>query len=75
MIKKVSLKAIALITGAVGMLSSCVMVKEYQKGKLNDGEMALSTRRSEKSEMNFMSYREGASGANGGKVGGGCGCN
>jgi hypothetical protein len=25
--------------------------------------------------MNFESYREGASGGNGGKVGGGCGCN
>jgi len=26
-------------------------------------------------EQNFQSYREGASGANGGKSGGGCGCN
>ncbi|MBL7721373.1 MAG: DUF4266 domain-containing protein, partial [Chitinophagaceae bacterium] len=25
--------------------------------------------------MSFQTYREGASGANGGKTGGGCGCN
>ena len=54
---------------------SCVPVKEYQKNKLNDAEMVLSTRKVEKPEMNFQSYREGASGANGGKTGGGCGCN
>jgi hypothetical protein len=37
--------------------------------------MELSSKSIDKSEMNFESYREGASGANGGKVGGGCGCN
>jgi hypothetical protein len=50
-------------------------VKEYQKNKLNDAEMNLSSRKIEKTELNFQSYREGASGANGGKTGGGCGCN
>ena len=55
--------------------SSCTTVKEYQKNKLNDAEMSLSTRKIEKTELNFQSYREGASGANGGKTGGGCGCN
>jgi hypothetical protein len=55
--------------------SSCETVKEYQKNRLNDAEMALSTRKVEKNEMNFQSYKEGASGANGGKTGGGCGCN
>ncbi len=54
---------------------SCTTVKEYQKNKLNDSEMQLSTRRVQKTEMSFQSYREGASGANGGKTGGGCGCN
>lgn len=54
---------------------SCTTVKEYQKNKLNDAEMNLSARKIEKTEMNFQSYREGASGANGGKTGGGCGCN
>lgn len=55
--------------------TSCTTVKEYQKNKLYDNEMALSARKVEKTEMSFQSYREGASGANGGKTGGGCGCN
>jgi len=55
--------------------SSCETVKEYQKNRLNDAEMALSSRKVEKNEMNFQSYKEGAAGANGGKTGGGCGCN
>ncbi len=59
----------------IASLTSCVNVKEYQKNKLNDSEMALSNRKVEKNELNFQSYREGASGANGGKTGGGCGCN
>ena len=57
------------------ILFSCSTVKEYQKNKLNDAEMQLSNRKIEKTELNFQSYREGASGANGGKTGGGCGCN
>ncbi len=57
------------------LLTSCTTVKEYQKNKLNDSEMILGNRKIEKSEMSFHSYREGASGANGGKSGGGCGCN
>lgn len=56
-------------------LSSCAEVKEYQKSKLNDSEMVLSNRKVEKTELSFQSYREGASGANSGKSGGGCGCN
>lgn len=55
--------------------TSCETVKEYQKNRLNDAEMVLNTRRVEKNELNFQSYKEGASGANGGKTGGGCGCN
>jgi len=55
--------------------SNCVSVKAYQKMHLNDEEMQLKSRQVETFEMNFESYREGASGANGGKVGGGCGCN
>ncbi|MCV2484320.1 MULTISPECIES: DUF4266 domain-containing protein [Flavobacterium] len=57
------------------MAGSCTSVKEYQKGKLNDSEMVLSNRKIEKTELSFQSYREGASGANSGKSGGGCGCN
>lgn len=56
-------------------VQSCVSVKEYQKRYINDSEMELSARKSEKFENSFQSYREGASGANGGKTGGGCGCN
>ena len=55
--------------------SSCVHLKEYQKSRINDSEMALSNRKVEKNELNFESYREAASGANAGKTGGGCGCN
>ena len=54
---------------------SCQPVKEYQKNKLNDAEMTLGNRKIEKEELNFQAYREGSSGANGGKTGGGCGCN
>src|SRR5205809_240148 len=50
-------------------------VSRYQKSRLNDSEMELSARKSQKFEQNFQAYREGASGANGGKSGGGCGCN
>lgn len=56
-------------------LSSCVSVKAYQKMYLNDTDMELATKKIETEEINFETYREGAAGANGGKVGGGCGCN
>ncbi|WP_036678765.1 DUF4266 domain-containing protein [Daejeonella oryzae] len=63
-------------TGIIGLtFTSCTSVKEYNKMYLNDSEMGLSARKIQKSEMNFMLYREGASGGNGGKTGGGCGCN
>jgi hypothetical protein len=56
-------------------MASCSNVKEYQKSRINDSEMSLSSRHVEKNELNAQSYREGSSGANGGKTGGGCGCN
>lgn len=55
--------------------SSCVVVKEYEKVYLNDAEMVLSAKNAERFETNFQIYREAAAGANGGKTGGGCGCN
>jgi hypothetical protein len=55
--------------------TSCSTVKPYQKSRLNDTEMELSARKSQKFEQSFQLYREGGSGANGGKSGGGCGCN
>ena len=65
---------ICLLIGSA-FLISCQSVKEYQKNKINDTEMELSARKVQKFEMNFQVYMEGASGANGGKTGGGCGCN
>jgi Domain of unknown function (DUF4266) len=65
-----------LIMAVLGISSqSCVSVKEYQKSKINDAEMELANRKVEKFETSFYLYREGASGANGGKSSGGCGCN
>ncbi|AMM52942.1 DUF4266 domain-containing protein [Nibribacter koreensis] len=58
-----------------GSLFSCQTVQEYNKMYLNDAEMVLNARKVQKTELNFLLYREGASGANGGKTGGGCGCN
>lgn len=56
-------------------LTSCVAVKEYDKVYLNDPDMVLSSRKADKFETSFQVYREAAAGANGGKSGGGCGCN
>ena len=67
--------ALLVVAGSLFIGSSCKTVKEYQKNKLNDGEMTLGNRKVEKTELSFQSYREGASGANAGKSGGGCGCN
>ncbi|UII78811.1 DUF4266 domain-containing protein [Flagellimonas sp. CMM7] len=55
--------------------SSCVVVREYDKVYLNDIEMQLGVKTSERFETNFQIYREASAGANGGKTGGGCGCN
>lgn len=61
-----------LISGA---LTSCTSVKGYEKMYLNDSSMEIEANQLDYFETNFQTYREGASGANGGKVGGGCGCN
>ena len=76
--RKSSVFSLAVILGLTipaFTLSSCHPVKEYQKSRINDSEMSLSNRKVEKEELNFQAYREGSSGANGGKTGGGCGCN
>ncbi|MBK8600454.1 MAG: DUF4266 domain-containing protein [Flavobacterium sp.] len=57
------------------IIFSCSSVKEYEKEKINDPDMKLSARSTERFETNFQVYREAAAGANGGKTGGGCGCN
>ncbi len=56
-------------------MQSCVVVKEYEKVYINDPDMKLAAKSAEKYETTFHVYREAASGANGGKTGGGCGCN
>ncbi|WP_295337673.1 DUF4266 domain-containing protein [Flavobacterium sp.] len=56
-------------------LTSCTAVKEYEKEYINDTEMKLSAKTAERYEVTFQVYREAAAGANGGKTGGGCGCN
>ncbi|MDQ7961567.1 DUF4266 domain-containing protein [Flavobacterium lindanitolerans] len=71
------MKNLLLIFFCHMFLQSCksVQVKEYEKQHINDPEMKLSAKTAERHETNFQVYREGASGANGGKTGGGCGCN
>lgn len=68
---KIIVIAIALSACTVG----CVSVKEYQKMYLNDVDMELSDAAIESFESGFQTYREGPSGGNGSKAGGGCGCN
>ncbi len=57
------------------LFSSCLALKEYEKVNINDADMSLNNRSILKHEINYQNYREGASGANQGKSGGGCGCN
>lgn len=62
----------ALITTC---FSSCVVVKEYEKVNINDPDMVLADKKCDRNVSTMHSYREAAVGANGGKTGGGCGCN
>jgi len=70
MIKKILVAGVCILC-----LSSCVTVREYEKVMLNDPDMVLADKKIHRIMMNFQAYREAASGANGGKTGGGCGCN
>jgi len=69
------MKYFVVLIVALLSLQSCTVVKEYEKVNLNDPDMKLAAKAAERFELNFQVYREGASGANGGKTGGGCGCN
>ena len=64
-----------LMAAVLFLLSSCVVVKEYEKVNLNDPDMSLSDKPCDRNLLTAHSYREAAVGANGGKTGGGCGCN
>jgi len=57
------------------VFSSCVVVKEYEKISINDPDMVLFEKKCDRNLTTAHSYREAAVGANGGKTGGGCGCN
>ncbi|MDX9853645.1 MAG: DUF4266 domain-containing protein [Tenuifilaceae bacterium] len=72
--KRFRLFALAVIGGMV-LFPSCVMLKEYEKVNINDPDMALGDKKMFQFETTFQAYREAAAGANGGKTGGGCGCN
>ncbi|TMM53141.1 DUF4266 domain-containing protein [Maribacter algarum] len=69
------MKRVILVLCLTFFVTSCVAVKEYDRAYLNDEEMLLSAKGMERFETNFQIYREAAAGANGGKSGGGCGCN
>jgi len=72
------MKSLILLIGIAlmsSLFSGCMTVKSYQMMYVNDTEMMLNPQKIQQFETNFQTYREGASGANGGKVGGGCGCN
>lgn len=70
-----SLRSICFLLLCLLSLNSCMTVKAYQRVYVNDSEMELANKKIQFFETNMESYREGSSGANGGKVGGGCGCN
>ncbi len=63
-----------MLLGLLAM-SSCGTVKSYEKSYVSDADMELKGHYCERFETSFQIYREAASGANGGKSGGGCGCN
>lgn len=66
----------AFLAGVLfAVLQACSAVKEYEKVNINDPDMELSLKSIDRFETNFQAYREAAAGANGGKTGGGCGCN
>ncbi|MGB5553166.1 MAG: DUF4266 domain-containing protein [Flavobacteriaceae bacterium] len=64
-----------MLVSVAAFFNSCVIVKEYDKVNLNDPDMALSEKKCDRNLVIAQSYREAAVGANGGKTGGGCGCN
>ena len=56
------------------ILAGCSNV-QYNKVFLSDEDMKLGAKSIQKTEISSTSYREGASGSEGGNTGGGCGCN
>ncbi len=56
-------------------MSSCSVLKGYEMVQINDPDMELSDASVDRFNTTFQGYREAASGGDGGKTGGGCGCN
>lgn len=69
------IKKFLILTGCVCLFGSCTVVKEYEKVNINDPDMGLVEKKCDRNITTMHSYREAAVGANGGKTGGGCGCN
>tara|TARA_R110000744_G_scaffold94681_2_gene182907 strand:+ start:519 stop:731 length:213 start_codon:yes stop_codon:yes gene_type:complete len=70
MIKKILITAVVVCS-----FGSCTVLKEYEKININDPDMVLQDKKADRNVTTMHSYREAAAGANGGKTGGGCGCN
>ncbi|MDP5063028.1 MAG: DUF4266 domain-containing protein [Maribacter sp.] len=69
------MKKILVFALIAGSFSSCTVLKEYEKININDPDMVLQDKKVDRNLTTAHSYREAAAGANGGKTGGGCGCN
>ncbi|TLP77255.1 DUF4266 domain-containing protein [Maribacter sp. ACAM166] len=64
-----------IVTVIAFSFGSCTVLKEYEKININDPDMVLQDKKVDRNVTTMHSYREAAVGANGGKTGGGCGCN
>lgn len=69
------MKKILIFSLIAALFSSCTVLKEYEKININDPDMVLQDKKADRNLTTMHSYREAAVGANGGKTGGGCGCN
>jgi hypothetical protein len=69
------IKKILIIAFVACLFGSCTVLKEYEKININDPDMVLQDKKADRNVTTMHSYREAAAGANGGKTGGGCGCN
>lgn len=66
---------VVLLIGSIILFNGCSTSVQFNKVYLNDEDMQLGAKKIQALEISSTSYREGASGANGGNTGGGCGCN
>jgi hypothetical protein len=69
------LKILCVVLFVTCAFGSCKTLKNYQLVYQNDSQMLPSSMSIEKLESDGVSFREGASGGEGGHTGGGCGCN